>query len=109
MMTEGTARIKQEIDISCCSPSPSSNSNAQSLLYNSSDGNVSPHTLSCDMGCNAFHFQIEYKCNPDTLITERNSSPGSPDRQFCSSTTSALGEFVADSVCQDITKEELPR
>lgn len=52
MMTDGTARIKQEIDISCCSPSPSSNTvnnnnnnnnnNAQTtLMFNSSEANVS--------------------------------------------------------------------
>lgn len=39
MMSEhtGTANIKQEIEISCCSPSPSSGNIAQSMLYNQQD------------------------------------------------------------------------
>lgn len=40
MMSEGSAHIKQELDISCCSPSPSSvnnssnNNNTQFVMYN---------------------------------------------------------------------------
>lgn len=37
-----------------------------------------------------------------------SSSPGSPDRQFCSSTTSGIGD-ISDSVLQSTIKEELPR
>ncbi|XP_063703711.1 steroid hormone receptor ERR1-like isoform X2 [Culicoides brevitarsis] len=104
MMTEGSTRIKQEIDISCCSPTPSSNSSNNNnnlahttLLFNSSEAN------------------LEYKCNPDTLsspitdTTINSSTPNSPDRQFCSS-TSALGDFSSDSLCPDTVKtEDLPR
>lgn len=40
---------------------------------------------------------------------QQHPSPGSPDRQFCSSTTSAPGDMCSDSISQDTVKEELPR
>ncbi|XP_055637344.1 steroid hormone receptor ERR2 isoform X2 [Toxorhynchites rutilus septentrionalis] len=113
MAGDGTpARIKQElIETSCCSPAPSSaGSMSQSnLLYSGSST------------------KMEYKCSSNNDIgqlTEFNSgnnncssaggggaphSPGSPDRQFCSSTTSAIGDFGSDSTNQDTIKEEIPR
>ncbi|XP_058467753.1 steroid hormone receptor ERR2 isoform X1 [Malaya genurostris] len=111
MAGDGTpARIKQElIETSCCSPSPSSvGSMSQSnLLYSGSQS-----------------AKMEYKCSSNNDITQltelhggRSSgngrsgphSPGSPDRQFCSSTTSAIGDFGSDSTNQDTIKEEIPR
>uniref|UniRef100_A0A0K8TSL8 Putative estrogen receptor-related receptor n=1 Tax=Tabanus bromius TaxID=304241 RepID=A0A0K8TSL8_TABBR len=72
MMTDGSVnRVKQEIETSCCSPTPSSGQ-SQSMVYNHSQ-----------------------------------ASPGSPDRQFCSSTTTTLGEICGDS--KSSLKEELPR
>lgn len=50
-------------------------------------------------------FQIEFKCSE---TPSEQLSPGSPDRQFCSSTTSAIGDFPNESNNQDV-KEELPR
>ncbi|CAO1344825.1 unnamed protein product [Diamesa serratosioi] len=97
MMEEGgtNARIKQEID-SCCSPSPSPSSNNVSIINFGSGGQET--------------FQMDFKCGgPDTLISSEQPSPGSPDRQFCSSTTSAIGEFGNDSNMQDTVKEEIPR
>ena len=54
---------------------------------------------------------MEYKCSSnEALLTEiQQQSPDSPDRQFCSSTTSALGDFCTDSTNQDTIKEEIPR
>lgn len=65
---------------------------------------------------------MDYKCSSNNDIgqlTELHSgssannggphSPGSPDRQFCSSTTSAIGDFGSDSTNQDAIKEEIPR
>jgi hypothetical protein len=52
--------------------------------------------------------QMDFKCGSDSMI-QSEQSPGSPDRQFCSSTTSAIGDFGNDSVIQDTVKEELPR
>ena len=53
---------------------------------------------------------MDFKCGgPDALISSEQPSPGSPDRQFCSSTTSAIGEFGNDSNMQDTVKEEIPR
>lgn len=52
---------------------------------------------------------MEYKCGSDPALNSDQTSPGSPDRQFCSSTTSALGEFGHDSSLQDTVKEEIPR
>ncbi|XP_019562344.2 steroid hormone receptor ERR2 isoform X1 [Aedes albopictus] len=108
MAGEGTpARIKQElIETSCCSPSPSSGGSlSQNLLYGSSQ-----------------NAKMDYKCTSNNDIgqlTELHSgssannggphSPGSPDRQFCSSTTSAIGDFGSDSTNQDAIKEEIPR
>ncbi|XP_062535484.1 steroid hormone receptor ERR2 isoform X1 [Armigeres subalbatus] len=108
MAGDGTpARIKQElIETSCCSPSPSSGGNlTQSLLYGSSQNS-----------------KMDYKCSSNNdlgQLTELHSgssgnnggphSPGSPDRQFCSSTTSAIGDFGSDSTNQDAIKEEIPR
>ncbi|CAD7084386.1 unnamed protein product [Hermetia illucens] len=37
------------------------------------------------------------------------ASPGSPDRQFCSSTTTTLGEICGDSGNQSSMKEDIPR
>lgn len=53
--------------------------------------------------------QMDFKCGSDTIINSDQPSPGSPDRQFCSSTTSVIGEFGNDSNIQDAVKEELPR
>lgn len=62
---------------------------------------------------------MEYKSssnNEISLLTELHGgrsagphSPGSPDRQFCSSTTSVIGDFGSDSTNQDAIKEEIPR
>ncbi len=51
---------------------------------------------------------MDFKCGTETMI-HSEQSPGSPDRQFCSSTTSAIGDFGNDSIVQDAVKEELPR
>lgn len=41
MMAEGSGlRIKQEIETTCCSPSPSSGSGNQPFVYNTSQSNV---------------------------------------------------------------------
>lgn len=113
MAGEGTpARIKQElIDTSRCSPSPSSaGSMSQSNLLYSGSHNA----------------KMEYKCSSNNDISQLTElhpgsnvggsvttggphSPGSPDRQFCSSTTSAIGDFGSDSTNQDTIKEEIPR
>ncbi|XP_055588448.1 steroid hormone receptor ERR2 isoform X2 [Uranotaenia lowii] len=114
MAGDGTsARIKQElIETSCCSPSPSSaGSLSQSnILYSGSQS-----------------AKMEYECSSNNdlgQLTELHvgsnvtgggngaggpHSPGSPDRQFCSSTTSAIGDFGSDSTNQDQAKEEIPR
>lgn len=114
MMEDGTAaRIKQEID-SCCSPSPTSSNNNVSILSFGSSGQE-PVSLfdfclaSADSDANTIPFQMDYKCGSDTMINSEQPSPGSPDRQFCSSTTSAIGEFGNDSNVPDAVKEELPR
>ncbi|XP_058117282.1 steroid hormone receptor ERR2 [Anopheles ziemanni] len=107
------ARIKQElIETSCCSPSPSSAGSSLSqinLLYG-----------------NAPSGKMDFKCsnnnNETTQLTElhgsgsghspsnvKPQSPGSPDRQFCSSTTSAIGDFGSDGTNNDTIKEEIPR
>ena len=52
---------------------------------------------------------MDFKCGSEPMINSEQPSPGSPDRQFCSSTTSAIGEFGNDSNIQDTVKEELPR
>jgi hypothetical protein len=57
---------------------------------------------------NVMFIQMDFKCGSDSMI-QSEQSPGSPDRQFCSSTTSAIGDFGNDSVIQDTVKEELPR
>lgn len=54
--------------------------------------------------CFLLNSQIEYK----SLVVDHNSSPGSPDRQFCSS-TSAIGDISSDSLHHGTIKEELPR
>jgi hypothetical protein len=107
MMTEGPARIKQEIDTSCCSPTPSS--------LNNSITSPSPNTTTQHL-IYSIDEKIEYKCstpstgdNNSLLIEQQQSSPGSPDRQFCSSTTSVLGDYGGDFTNQDSVKEELPR
>ncbi|XP_070497427.1 steroid hormone receptor ERR2 isoform X1 [Chironomus tepperi] len=93
MMEDGTtARIKQEID-SCCSPSPTSSNNNVSILSFGSNGQE----------------PMDFKCGPESILHSDQTSPGSPDRQFCSSTTSAIGDFGNDSNVQDTVKEELPR
>lgn len=108
----GTARIKQEID-SCCSPSPTS-SNTISILNFTSNGQepvsffVSKHVLKKFLKNFFLFIQMDFKCGTDTMI-HSEQSPGSPDRQFCSSTTSAIGDFGNDSIVQDAVKEELPR
>lgn len=51
---------------------------------------------------------MDFKCGTDSML-QSEQSPGSPDRQFCSSTTSAIGDFGNDSIVQDTVKEELPR
>ncbi|XP_055677055.1 steroid hormone receptor ERR2 isoform X2 [Lutzomyia longipalpis] len=90
MAEENGARIKQEVDTnSCCSPSPSTGNNAHGVNFRTSPNST-----------------IEYKV---TLLDHANSSPESPDGQFCSSTTSALGEVSSDSIQQSTIKEELPR
>lgn len=43
------------------------------------------------------------------VYNHSQASPGSPDRQFCSSTTTTLGEICGDSSNQHSIKEELPR
>lgn len=53
--------------------------------------------------------QMDFKCGPESMHHSDQTSPGSPDRQFCSSTTSAIGDFGNDSNVQDTVKEELPR
>jgi hypothetical protein len=53
--------------------------------------------------------QMDFKCGPESMLHSDQTSPGSPDRQFCSSTTSAIGDFGNDSNVQDTVKEELPR
>lgn len=119
MMEDGgtAARIKQEID-SCCSPSPTSSNNNISILSFGSSGQE-PVSKACfylsiaidDFIDDFFHvsYQMDYKCSSETLINSEQPSPGSPDRQFCSSTTSAIGDFGNDSTIQDAVKEELPR
>uniref|UniRef100_A0AAG5CNE9 Uncharacterized protein n=1 Tax=Anopheles atroparvus TaxID=41427 RepID=A0AAG5CNE9_ANOAO len=69
---------------------------------------------------------MDFKCssnnNDTTHLTElhgggsghsssngKPQSPGSPDRQFCSSTTSAIGDFGSDGTNHDTIKEEIPR
>jgi hypothetical protein len=90
MEEEGTsARIKQEID-SCCSPTPTSSMN-NSLSYSSSGQEP-----------------MDFKCGNHNLTHDKNS-PGSPDRQFCSSTTTVNGDFGNEMNVQDPVKEELPR
>uniref|UniRef100_U5EWZ8 Putative estrogen-related receptor err n=1 Tax=Corethrella appendiculata TaxID=1370023 RepID=U5EWZ8_9DIPT len=114
MMSDGTtARIKQEmIEASCCSPSPSSvNSNNNNNTSNNNNNNNN-NNLSQTILYNSQNAKMEYKCaKNESLLTElpQQPSPGSPDRQFCSSTTSALGEFGSDSTLQDACKEEAPR
>ncbi|XP_031627644.1 steroid hormone receptor ERR2 isoform X3 [Contarinia nasturtii] len=93
--THAHAHIKQEIDTTCCSPSPSNgNFNAQGFIFNNS---ASANTM-------------DYKCTPINNNTNKNS-PASPERQFCSSTT-PLGDEkfpVCQSDQNDSNKEELPR
>jgi hypothetical protein len=116
MMEDGgtAARIKQEID-SCCSPSPTSSNNNVSILSFGSSGQEPVSLLSAVSRSiilqrqRIIRFQMDYKCGSDTMINSEQPSPGSPDRQFCSSTTSAIGEFGNDSNIQDAVKEELPR
>lgn len=48
--------------------------------------------------------QMDFKC----IVPEQHPSPGSPDRQFCSSTTSAPGD-MCNEINTDIVKEEIPR
>uniref|UniRef100_A0A1Q3FYV5 Putative steroid hormone receptor err2 n=1 Tax=Culex tarsalis TaxID=7177 RepID=A0A1Q3FYV5_CULTA len=112
------ARIKQElIETSCCSPSPSSQNN---LLYGGSQGSTKMEykctTSANDIGVG--HGLTELHTGPTTTSNGGTTSggsgggphsPGSPDRQFCSSTTSALGDFGSDSTNQDAIKEEIPR
>ncbi|XP_052868354.1 estrogen-related receptor gamma isoform X2 [Anopheles cruzii] len=112
MAGDGTpARIKQElIETSCCSPSPSS---AGSLTQTNLVYGNSP-TSKMDFKCSSNN-------NGDTHLTElhggshsgsvngKPQSPGSPDRQFCSSTTSAIGDFGSDGTNHDAIKEEIPR
>lgn len=47
---------------------------------------------------------MDFKC----IVPEQHPSPGSPDRQFCSSTTSAPGD-MCNEINTDIVKEEIPR
>lgn len=62
-----------------------------------------------DLNLNFNKFQIEYKCGSDAANNMNSEpSPGSPDRQFCSSTTSAIGDFGNESNMQEV-KEEIPR
>lgn len=109
MMEDGTtgARIKQEIDTSCCSPSPSS----QNVIIGfGANQDVSIRAVrTTDLNLNFNKFQIEYKCGSDAANNMNSEpSPGSPDRQFCSSTTSAIGDFGNESNMQEV-KEEIPR
>lgn len=84
--------IKQELDNGpCCSPSPSTMQSGSQSEKNFNGKN-----------CN-----IEYK--QPTSVMGASSSPGSPDRQFCSSTTSGIGDISSDSAHQSTLKEELPR
>jgi hypothetical protein len=110
-MEDGTtARIKQEID-SCCSPSPTSSNNVVSIITFGSNGQEPVSTLdSHDRAQTAQSLlQMDFKCGPDTLLhSSEQQSPGSPDRQFCSSTTSAIGDFGSEAVPENV-KEELPR
>ncbi|KAJ6638731.1 Steroid hormone receptor ERR2 [Pseudolycoriella hygida] len=87
MMAEGSGlRIKQEIETTCCSPSPSSGSGNQPFVYNTSQSNI----------------EMELKC----ASTETHPSPGSPDQQYCSSTTTPIGDMCND-INMDNSKEEL--
>lgn len=52
---------------------------------------------------------MDYKCGTNHNLTHDKNSPGSPDRQFCSSTTTAIGDFGNEMSVQDPVKEELPR
>jgi Zinc finger, C4 type (two domains) len=109
MMTDGgPARIKQEIDTSCCSPTPSTLNN--SMTSPSPIANSTQHMLY------SMDDKSDFKCNTSSaventslLIDQQQSSPGSPDRQFCSSTTSVLGDYSGEFANQDSVKEELPR
>lgn len=113
MMEDGgtAARIKQEID-SCCSPSPTSSNNNVSILSFGSSGQE-PVSLLWNGYCLQLMMkvssQMDYKCGSEAIINSEQPSPGSPDRQFCSSTTSAIGDFGNESNIQDAVKEELPR
>lgn len=119
--SELNVHIKQELDKgSCCSPSPSTMQSAtQSEKNFNKNCNVSfyyPHLLlikcklennwPCDLSC-CSSVQLEYKLQSSSVMGP-TSSPGSPDRQFCSS-TSGIGEISSDSVHQSTIKEELPR
>uniref|UniRef100_A0A2M4CQR0 Putative estrogen-related receptor err n=2 Tax=Anopheles darlingi TaxID=43151 RepID=A0A2M4CQR0_ANODA len=111
MAGDGTpARIKQElIEASCCSPSPSSvgSLTQTSLLY----GNSPPSKMDfkCSSNNNDSHLTELHGGSHGASGNGKPQSPGSPDRQFCSSTTSAIGDFGSDGTNHDAIKEEIPR
>lgn len=49
---------------------------------------------------------MDFKC----ISNDAHPSPGSPDRQFCSSTTTPIGDLCGDVISNsNQLKEELPR
>lgn len=116
-MDNDICSIKQETDFNCGSPSQSSNSKDSHSVAFTGNNNNNKRPLEQNVKNKLFRViqyftsslstQEEYKFTLQKH-NKPESNPSSPDHQYCSS-TSGLGDFTNDSLCQENVREELPR